>query len=68
MNYKHLRQIKPRISQQELKRIISNIPDNEYREMISQKLIDNRTWTWIAMNKGIDSPESVRKSCNRYSW
>ena len=68
MNYKHLRQIKPIISQQELKRIISNIPDDEYREIISQKLIDNRTWTWIATNKGIDSPESVRKSCSRYSW
>lgn len=68
MNYKHLRQIKPRISRQELKHIISNIPDEEYREMINQKLIDNRTWTWIAMNKGIDSSESVRKSCSRYSW
>ena len=68
MNYKHLRQIKPIISQQELKRIISNIPDAEYREIISQKLIDNRTWTWIAMNKGIYNPDSVRKACSRYTW
>lgn len=68
MNYKYLRQIKQRVSEKELKRIISNIPDDEYRTIISQKLIDNRTWAWIAMNKGIDSPESVRKSCSRYSW
>lgn len=52
-----------------LKNIIANIPNMTYQEMIYQKLIENRSWTYIAMHRsGNNTPDGVRMACYRYWW
>lgn len=52
-----------------LSNALKAIPDKYMQELINLKVNKNRSWTWIAVNKGNGSSgNSIRMMCHRYRW
>ena len=61
-------EIKLKKLEQQLRDTIDSIPDEYIRKIIDLKINKGKSWTWIAVNKGNGSKDSIRKMCVRYFW